>query len=179
MYCNSYVPTALKRGTILTLYKGASKPKNEPNSYRAITLSSSILKLYEKVLLQRLHRSINKPLHFLQGGFQSNMGSSMTSFILKESIQFCKENNSKLFACFLDARQAFDRVWHNGLFYKLNELGVSYKLLKIVIAMHSDMYSCVMYNGFYSDWFPVLQGTRQGGVWSPFLYLVYINYLTS
>ena len=44
MYCNSYVPTALKRGTILTLFKGAGKPKNERNSYRAITLSSSILK---------------------------------------------------------------------------------------------------------------------------------------
>ena len=43
--------------------------------------------------------------------------------------------------------------------------------------MHSKMYSCVMYNGYYSEWFPVLQGTRQGGVWSAFLYLVYINSL--
>ena len=39
--------------------------------------------------------------------------------------------------------------------------------------MHSDMFSCVMYNGYYS----VLQGTRQGEVWSQFLYLVYFNSL--
>ena len=41
--------------------------------------------------------------------------------------------------------------------------------------MHSDMRSCVLYNGFFSDWFPILQGTRQGGIWSPFLYLICIN----
>ena len=39
------------------------------------------------------------------------------------------------------------------------------------------MYSCVLYSGLQSDWFPILQGTKQGGVWSPFLYLLYINSL--
>ena len=163
MYCHGYVPTALKQGIILTLYKDGDKPKNDSNSYRAITLSSLFLKLYEKVLLRRLQMAINKPLHSLQGGFQPGMGSTITSFVLKESISYCKEKSSKLFVCFLDARQAFDQVWHDGLFYKLHELGVNPKLWKSVVSMHSEMYSCVMYNGFCSDWFPVLQGTRQGG----------------
>ena len=123
MYCNSYVSTDLKHGVIITLHKGGGKPKNDSNSYRAITLSSSILKLYEKVLLRRLQDTVNKPLHVLQGGFQPGMGSPMTSFVLNESIIYSKENHSKLFACFLDARQAFDRVWHDGLFYKLHKLG--------------------------------------------------------
>ena len=177
MYCFNHVPTALKRGLILTLYKGGGKPKNEANSYRAITLSSSILKLFEKVLLGRLQTSINKPLHDLQGGFQPNMGSPMTSFILTESISYCKDKHSKLFTCFLDARQSFDRVWHDGLIFKLHNLGICTKLLKVVISMHRDMFSKVMYKGYFSHWFPVLQGTRQGGVWSPFLYLVYIDAL--
>ena len=41
--------------------------------------------------------------------------------------------------------------------------------------LYNGMTSCVKSNGFYSDWFPVLQGTSQGGVLSPFLYLVFIN----
>ena len=43
--------------------------------------------------------------------------------------------------------------------------------------MRNDMYSYVMYNGIYSDWFPVLQDTRQGGVWSLLLCLLNINSL--
>ena len=43
--------------------------------------------------------------------------------------------------------------------------------------MYSNMYSSVVHRGFYSDWFPVLQGTRQGGVMSQVLYLVFINSL--
>ena len=41
--------------------------------------------------------------------------------------------------------------------------------------MYTDMFSCVRSRNYKSSWFPVLQGTRQGGVISPFLYLVYIN----
>ena len=81
MYCFAYVPLALKRGIILRLYKGGHKPKNLCNSYRAITLSSSVLKLYEKELLNHLQNSIDLPIHSLQGGFHPNMSSAMTSFI--------------------------------------------------------------------------------------------------
>ena len=41
--------------------------------------------------------------------------------------------------------------------------------------MYTDMFSCVKGRGYKSAWFPVRQGTRQGGVISPFLYLIFIN----
>ena len=37
------------------------------------------------------------------------------------------------------------------------------------------MTSCIRYQGKHSEWFNVLQGTRQGGKSSPILYLLYIN----
>ena len=99
----------------------------------------------------------------------------MTSFALKESILFGAENGSKVFACFLDAKQAFDRVWHNGLFSKLFDAGVDIQVFKAFISMYSGLKSQVKFRGRNSEWFPVLQGTRQGGVSSPKLYLLYID----
>ena len=99
----------------------------------------------------------------------------MTSFLLRESIYFAKENSSKLFVCFLDVKKAFDHVWHEGLFYKLYHSGISKQIYHLIVNMYTDMYSCVKCQGQRSYWFPVLQGTRQGGVLSPFLYLLYIN----
>jgi len=121
MLRNAYIPDTLKQGIIITLHKGGRKRKDEPNSYRAITLTSVILKIYENVLLNRCKHDMLEDLNLQQGGFQDNLGCIMTSFIVRESIFYAKENNSAVYVCFLDGKQAFDRVWHSGLFYKLCE----------------------------------------------------------
>ncbi|KAH3701140.1 hypothetical protein DPMN_076124 [Dreissena polymorpha] len=58
----------------------------------------------------------------LQGGFQDGLGCIMTSFSLRECLNYSREHSSPVYMCFLDARQAFARVWHDGLFYKLSSL---------------------------------------------------------
>ena len=101
----------------------------------------------------------------------------MSSFLLRESISYAKENGSKLhvYVCFLDVKKAFDCVWHDGLFYKLYNSGVNKTFCRLIVNMYTDMFSCVRNRGHKSSWFRVLQGTRQGGVISPFLYLIYKN----
>jgi len=47
---SGYIPDKMKEGEIITLHKGGRKSKSDPNNYRAITLSSSILKVYEMIL---------------------------------------------------------------------------------------------------------------------------------
>ncbi|KAH3873050.1 hypothetical protein DPMN_036275 [Dreissena polymorpha] len=54
-----------------------------------------------------------------QGGFQDGLPCLMTSFILRDTVYFARESNSKLYACFMDGRKAFDTVWHSGMLYKL------------------------------------------------------------
>lgn len=175
----SYTPKEMKKGVIVTLFKGGGKRKDNPDNYRAITLSSVLLKLLERVLLTRiqLFNEISPPIHPLQGGYRKNLGCLMTSFALKESTHFAKENSSKLYICFLDVKKAFDTVWHQGLYYKMYVSGIDMIIIKTVISMYSEMTSCVKGQSSKSHWFPVLQGTRQGGVLSPFLYLLYINEL--
>ena len=57
MLIESYVPGKMKVGVIITIFKGGSKPRDDPNSYRAITLTSSILKLYETLWKNIIHSS--------------------------------------------------------------------------------------------------------------------------
>ena len=158
----------MPEGIIITLHKGGRKSKTDPNNYRAITLSSAILKLFERLLLARVEASISKPLNGLQGGFRPNIGCNMTSTMVRECIYCAKENKSKLFACFLDIQKAFDKMWHNGLFTKLYDMGIRSKLLGIIIELHTNMKSHVLFKGHKSDaltseWFDILQGSRQGG----------------
>ena len=71
----------------------------DPNNYRAITLTSCIFKLFERILLQRVETSLNTPLNILQVGFRTGLSCNMSSLMLKECISFTKENHSKLFVC--------------------------------------------------------------------------------
>ena len=171
----NHVPDHMKRGTIITLHKGNGKSKDNPNNYRAISLTSVILKIYELVLLGRCKSVILEKLSVQQCGFQEKLGCVMTSFILRESVYFAQENKSKLFVCFLDGRQAFDRVWHNGLFYKLCEYGIDRTSFFSIVNMYKNASSVIVNKGFKSDYFPILQGTRQGSKLSPLLYLCFID----
>ena len=76
--------------------------------------------------------------------------------------------------CFLDGKQAFDRVWHLGMLYKLHSC-VDQTTFSAIRNMYDNTTSCVSNQGLTSDWFPILQGTRQGGNSSPYIYLVYID----
>ena len=67
-------------------------------------------KLLEKILLQRAEAALTVPINLLQGGFRGNLSCNMSSLMLRECISYAKENNSKLFVCFLDVQKAFDSV---------------------------------------------------------------------
>ena len=58
---------------------------------------------------------------------------------------------------------------------KLHNLGISGALWSLINDCHSNTSFSVVANQTSSEWFPVSQGVRQGGVLSTFLYLVYIN----
>lgn len=174
MLLKSYIPESMKIGILVTLYKGGNKRKDDPNSYRAITLTSSVLKLFERILLKRI-LTIQRPFNPLQGGFQKSMGCNMTSWLLQESVYYARENGSKLYICFLDAKKAFDKVWHDGLFLKLYEMGMEFYIWKVIVSLHANMSSYVLFRGFKSSVFSVTQGTRQGGVLSTYLFPCFID----
>ena len=78
---------------------------------------------------------------------------------------------------FLDISKAFDKVWHDGLLYKLESFGISGNLMKLFHSYLNNRQQRVVLNGQYSKWAPILAAVPQGSILGPLLFLIYINNL--
>ena len=63
---------------------------------------------------------------------------------------------------FLDLSKAFDRIWHDGLLYKLKSNGTDDNLLKLIKAFLNNWCRWVVTNGQSSVWKSVTAGVPQG-----------------
>ena len=88
------------------------------------------------------------------------------------------ERGNKVFAYFLDVRKAFDTVWIEGLLYKIfSELGIKGRMWLAIKDLYTDVKAQVLCQGVLTRKFSVSQWTRQGRIFAPFMYKVYINSL--
>ena len=76
---------------------------------------------------------------------------------------------------FLGLSKAFDRVWHDGLMYKLKTLGICGNYYGLIHSFLSDRHQRVVLNGQSSKWSHIKAGVPQGSILGPLLFLVYIN----
>ena len=174
-----YVPMIFKEGLTIPLYKGGDKDKLDTDCYRGITLQSVLCKVYETVILDRTREYFNNHIKFssLQGACCKGVSSINSSFALHETICHNVSMGNEVFAIYFDTRKAFDTVWIEGLFYKLIKAGIKGKLWRLLFLSYDRCRSKVFVNNVLSTWFYILQGVRQGALWSMLLYIAFINEL--
>jgi hypothetical protein len=88
------------------------------------------------------------------------------------------DNGNEVQGVFLDFSKAFDSVWHEGLLYKLERIGINGNLLYWFRSYLFNRKQQVVINGDTSDPKVLECGVPQGSVLGPLLFLVYINDIT-
>ena len=162
------IPSGFKLGLLIPIYKGGRKSRSNKNSYRGITLLPVMNKLFERCIYDRITdklQQINIP-SALQ--FASKKGSNclLTSYCVQEIIQSTIEKHGKVFSAFLDLEKCFDKIWWDGLLYKLHRMGITNNLWLLFRDWLMNSSCIVLNNGVYSDKLQITRSIRQGGVLS-------------
>ena len=171
-----------KTSSIIPLHK-MGKPLDSPASFRPISLTSCVSKLFERIILSRLLFFLLPSgirFHSLsrQAGFRS--GRSTLDQILYLS-QFISDGcnkprpGSRTILSTIDFSKAFDSVWHPALFHKLISAGLSPCFARWTQSFLSDRRACVVYQNHKSRCFRVRRGVPQGSVVGPVLFSLFIN----
>lgn len=162
------VPDVFNLGVIVPVLKKPTLDPNCPNNYRPITISSVHTKLVEGLIIPADESNDN------QFGFKKGNGAEFGSAFLHDMAAVANHSRSPLFVCALDAEKCFDSIWHDGLFFKLqNKIPDSHWFL--LLNWYKQLSAVIKWNGVYSHKIRVLQGTRQGSILSPVLFKYFIN----
>lgn len=169
----NYWPKLLKTAEIILIPKQGKNP-NEVSSYRPISLLPVVSKILERLLLQRIESDPETeewiPLH--QFGFRKEHSTVQQVHRVVHCINLAMELKQYCTSAFLDVSQAFDKVWHTGLIYKIKKyIPISYyKLLRSYL---SDREFRTRVNESTSNNYPIKSGVPQGSVLGPLLYVLF------
>ena len=174
--CTGHFPNNFKQSHIFLIPK-PHKPHTDPSSYRPISLLEPFSKLLEKILTHRLRNHLEgRQMNPNQYGFRPE---KCTEHIIHLSLQYLdlhQARKQKTASISLDVAKAFDKVWHDGLIYKLHN---HYNLPTLTKKLLSDFLTNrqyeIIHNNTHSKKFTSRAGVPQGSVLSPLLYILYTN----
>lgn len=168
-----YIPLQWKVSQIIMVHK-PGKPGHEVSSYRPISLLPIMSKLFERVFLQRILPELKEkdiiPNH--QFGFREQHSTVEQVHRVYDTIRSSFENKQYCSSVFLDIQQAFDKVWHKGLLFKIKR-SLSHNFYPLLKSYLEDRIFQVRENGATSKFYELKAGVPQGSVLGPILYSLY------
>ena len=119
----------IRTGIFQDLWKSAVTPVHKKESkqfiknYRPISLLPLFAKIFDRILFLNMHNffSYNGLITKYQSGFQP--GDSVTNQLIS-LVDSSIDINLEVRSVFLDMSKAFDKVWHDGLLFKLKQLSL-------------------------------------------------------
>ena len=164
-------PDQWKKANVVPIHKKGDKQLIE--NYRPVSLLPICGKVFERLIFNSLFNYFieNNLLSPPQSGFIPGDSCVQQLISITHEIYNAFDCNPSLEVrgVFLDISKAFDKVWYDGLIYKLKRNGINGDLLRLIESFLSDRYQTVVLNGQTSNWNKIKAGVPQGSTLGPFI----------
>ena len=170
------IPTAWKESIIVPILK-EGKPGYFASSYRPIALTSNLCKLMERMVTNRLRWFLEKHKHLNinQSGFRQKRNTLDQLIRLSDDIVKSISVKGYTLGVFMDFEKAYDMVWQKGLLYKVHHLGIAGNMFNFIQSFLTERQLMVRVGATLSEKVMIENGTPQGSVISPLLFLIIVN----
>ena len=160
------------------LFQFIKGDKQSLADYRPISLLPICGKIFERLLYNEMFNFFiaNHLISTNQSGFKPGDSCINQLLSITHGIYASLDDGGyKVRDVFLDISKTFDKVWHEDLIFKLEQNGISGKLLRLIKDFLSNRKQRVVLNGQCSSSMDVQAGVPLGSLLGPLLFLIYFN----
>ena len=168
---NGKLPISQRRGIIKLIPKKDAE-LNLVKNWRPLTLLNCDYKIATKALANRIKPFLQKLISHDQTGFIKNRFIGENIRLIDGVIKYTAAKNIPGLLLFLDFEKAFDTLEWPFIQRTLQHFGFGLSFQKWIKVFYQDIESCVLNNGWASNFFELTRGVRQGCPLSPYVFLL-------
>lgn len=171
IYETGHYPKQWLCSTFIPLPKKTNARKCE--DHRLISLMSHTLKIFLKIIQQRIYKKCERDISDSQFGFRQGLGTREAIVATQVLVQNCHDQRRDVCLCFIDYEKAFDRVQHHKLMQLLKRLDIDQKDIRCIENLYWNQTAQIEVDNNMSNTIQIKRGVRQGCVLSPVLFNLY------
>ena len=162
-YDNGSLSISQRRG-IITLIPKPNKDTALLDNLRPISLLNTDYKLLTKAIIKRLENVLPKVINPDQTGYIKNRNIGENICLISDIMTYTEEKNIPGIALFIDFKKAFDTIEWDFINCCLKAFNFGPDIQNWVKILYNNVSSCIVNNGFESEFFPLEQGCPLSGL---------------
>ena len=146
-------------------------------NWRPISLINVDIKVASKAIANRLKAVIHNLISVDQTAYVKGRFIGESIRVINDLIEHIIREDEEGILFSADIEKAFDSVDHNFLFSALKRYGFGTEFVNFIKTLPFDAQSCVINNGYTTDYFKLERGIKQGDPLSAYLFILVFEVL--